>query len=482
MSEVQIFSFLSMRTPHLAALCEIAIDEARKGEKVRFFYCDKQIKKVGVMDCGIWGSCCFCLARAKKMQKILSKESVEFSEFKIEEEISPKIEIPPEVFASEQNFQSYIIEGFDVGSAVASTSMNHKRETKFFSAFKREDLEMYLKRSVHLYRQLLKHFQRNRPNKVIIFNARLSPDRAVYRATESLGIPVEVVEVAGTLNKYIRLINERPHDFYDWSKEIEELWSAASSLDLDQKTAVGSKWFEDSRYKPQRPFLRISGRMKKGKLPKNLDLNKKIISIFASSDDERLASGAKAPKSMFETQIEGIRTLVKHFEDRKDIQLVLRIHPNLSNLRNSQMHELLCVSAQNLVVVKPEARVDSYELLARSNIAVSFWSTIGIEATYWGCPSIALAANRSNDLNVVYTPKEFSEFCRMIDSDLPPKPKIQAVKFGYWKAMKGIPYKYYDRGKGYPWSGRFLGKSTQPCLLSQFRWRVGLHFRIEEKR
>ncbi len=91
------------------------------------------------------------------------------------------------------------------------------------------------------------------------------------------------------------------------------------------------------------------------------------------------------------------------------MQFYLRMCPNLSNLMNAFRAECESLQHDRFEVVLPELPISSYDLLFSCDMVVSFASTIGIEAVYWGKPSVLLGSFFYQNLDVAYRPTTHEE-------------------------------------------------------------------------
>ena len=82
-----------------------------------------------------------------------------------------------------------------------------------------------------------------------------------------------------------------------------------------------------------------------------------------------------------------------------DFLFVLRVHPNLKFLKNTQNENIKkLVNNSNLIIIYPEEKLSSYELIRLSETIITFGSTIGIESTYMGKKSILIGDQESDML------------------------------------------------------------------------------------
>jgi hypothetical protein len=68
---------------------------------------------------------------------------------------------------------------------------------------------------------------------------------------------------------------------------------------------------------------------------------------------------------------------------------------------------------------------------------------MGIEATYWGIPSILCANAIYEKFNIAYQPSSHEEVINLILSDLQPIVSDDVYKYGYYNSVFGIEYRYY---------------------------------------
>ena len=88
------------------------------------------------------------------------------------------------------------------------------------------------------------------------------------------------------------------------------------------------------------------------------------------------------------------------------------------------------------------SKINSYKLIEKSSIVLSFGSTIGIEATYYRKPSICFGSAFYDKTGGVYVAKNYITLKKILLKQLKPLPKINAIKFGYHEMKFGnIDYK-----------------------------------------
>lgn len=115
----------------------------------------------------------------------------------------------------------------------------------------------------------------------------------------------------------------------------------------------------------------------------DLDPQKKIISVFPSSDDEYRFLSGEWGAPIVESQIREIWDLVANLDNNR-FQVVVRMHPNMRGLSKTKVKAYNRVSEvfSNVFVLSPDDPTSTYTLIDRSSVVVCFCSTVATEATY----------------------------------------------------------------------------------------------------
>ena len=196
-------------------------------------------------------------------------------------------------------------------------------------------------------------------------------------------------------------------------------------------------------------------------LPDGFDFNKENIAIFNSSIDEVYAFDSwKHPFADNENDL--INAILEHYKNHTNKHFYLRIHPNLTKAKRKHATQIRQINEMkkkyhNLTVIEPDQKIDTYALIEAVNKVLTFYSSVGCEATYYGTPSILAGKAAYDQFGCVYKAKSLEETFELIDTkDLQPKPKETAYPFGYYNAVYGEDYKYFKVKS--PHEGEFMGK------------------------
>ncbi len=395
-----------------------------------------------------------------------------------------KIELP--FFNHLDELIDYNFASHNIGRGVASSIISYTRNFSIDSHHFKELIKIEMKKSINVlmyFQQVIEEFG---PKEIYLFNGRFSEVWPVTLLAKENGIDFYCIE-AGSPNKYELFKNALPHSISNRHRMIMDRWNTAAPADRDKKAKL---WFERRRNRSNTEEKQYTNLQSTGKLPESFDQSKTNIVIFNSSEDEFKAL-KESISDLYSSQNEAIETIVAHFRKDPQIQFHLRVHPNLSSVKNQQLEEIQEMSFPNLNIIPPKDVVDTYALMNVADKVISFGSSTGIEATYWGAPSILLGTAFFQYLDVVYHPDSYEELYSMIKHPaLSPKTKENTYPYGYYMSTygttpesfvgKGLKQSFYKGRKiriFYPGFFKYLFKYLSSVLL-WIRIQRALHKKI----
>lgn len=390
------------------------------GDKKMCFLCKKMQKKwISFLPSG------YRLISYKDLISEKSRKNAEKHIFKYEN--------PNEIISLEYK-------GVKIGYGAYSTYVSKTRnlepliDDKFIKFF-----NSILKVELILTDMVENYINKNKPDSVLVFNARHFDVRPFYDYPLASNISVMCVE-AGTSPKKDVFMGfnygkYQPHSIVKINSLIEEIWEK-SDLENEKKVVKGGEFFENKRNNVSvAGGLVYTSGQKAGLLPKNWNKSKRNFVIFNSSEDEFVAVGDEYSKlALFPDQNSGIRAILNLLNHQDDIHIYLRVHPALKNV-NYKYHTdlyLLEASYPNLTVIKAWDEISSYALIDNAEKVIVFGSTIGIEAVYWDKPVILLAGAIYYYMNQCYIPKSEKELEHYLFSKLVTKKNSETAKFGFY--------------------------------------------------
>jgi hypothetical protein len=340
------------------------------------------------------------------------------------------------------------VEGSDIGWAALSSVISQLREPKPDLQANIALIRRSLRSAAMVHFSFSNHLRAMQPDECVIYNGRFAEVRPALRAAQSLSVPCYVFEgLAGVIDQYTLTRDSYLHDLNVFKREMEDAYRA-SPLSDEQKLDIVHDNFRRNRIywfpteeMPVNPQL-VAPQPRR-------DFGKPVrVAIYNSSEDEFAAiPGWENPH--YADQNDGIEKILQAFEGRDDIQFALRVHPNLSKLDNSQTQFLDGLPARfpKLEYIGSRSPLSSYELMERSDLVLTFGSTIGIDAVYFGKPSILMGTSFYEDLGAQIRPRSHADCVQMIENyirtgELPSVGDVETAlkKYGLFRKAYGFPY------------------------------------------
>jgi hypothetical protein len=262
------------------------------------------------------------------------------------------------------------------------------------------------------------------------------------------------------------------------------VWNSNSNL--SEKTNIGTEYFKNMKSKKNSFYISE---------PENKELsfkyNLKSLVFYTSSDDE-VAGLWKDSARPFGEQIEAINNLIEYFNKRKTHNLIIRLHPNLNNKSKKEQKRWVNLPSSDYVkIILPGAKIDSYELMSESIGVISYGSTIGLEAAYYGKPSAVLAQCYYDLLGCVTQISNFLELSKWVDRinhinqiELDDRRSAALIR-GYYMSRAGIHFSNANLlqiGEGSWQCISFLGYRIEPNKFQNRYYRLMHKIQLRKRR
>ena len=202
----------------------------------------------------------------------------------------------------------------------------------------------------------------------------------------------------------VKIITWEEAFVFDWETPANEfiqsgVWEKIKNKDLSiSKKKRIEKFLNKWRYSKITPFKYYSNPIEeKNKIIKDLELKKstyKITYFTSIMKDSSVIGKDKAFESMFESII----YLIDLVKERKEYELIIRIHP-AETVKSFPPHKIFIGKEllnyykklpANVKIVPAESQISSYSLMNISHLVVTYVGTIGMEAPYYGKKAVVL--------------------------------------------------------------------------------------------
>tara|TARA_B100001540_G_scaffold317314_1_gene349967 strand:- start:1410 stop:2903 length:1494 start_codon:yes stop_codon:yes gene_type:complete len=423
---------------------KIHIESNRK--KHVFFMCDRALNSCSVNITHSKSICDICRHKAKKGFKYFNERNPNSELIKVS-----KKDLNTTKFEKDNKIMDELMLGVHstIGSQLRLDDMS-LLNTKWSNI-----KFLMTKSSLGLYSYFNNFLKNNNVENFIIFNGRISCARPLKKVSQDNNVNYILFDGArnGMTPYYSK--NEMFH-----------------SINFEKNNALKTylKHFLDSRkiasdysFKKQNkiPILRdivFTKNQQTGYLDEKIQaLKKPLITIFVSSDDEYRYLGSDFGKEPIVDQIDSIYTLVSS-SVKDNYDFVVKMHPNQNKSHKSILKKYNSLS-KKILTIFPDNKSDSYALIKKSKIIISFSSSIGAEANYLSKPVIQIGPSKWMGLPTANFVKNSNEAIEMILNSaykiMPKRSSIAYFTFNMKANFKLETYHYIEDG-AYTYANKFI--------------------------
>jgi hypothetical protein len=268
----------------------------------------------------------------------------------------------------------------------------------------------------------------HQPDVFITFNGRQSSTRVALELARARGIRTLVHE-RGARNETLGLyenvscsdLAQFPRYWEHWGdvpltpEEADRI--SGHLLEREHGVNMNSLGFNVA---PQDP-ARIAGVL-------GLDPDRPTWVLFTSSDDEVVFETDWA--GVFPSQLAWIDRTLEYVARHPEVQLVIRVHPNIGGKRSlgqnqGQVEEMLALRERlpaNAQLVMPDDEISSYSLMELACVGLIYHSTVGLEMACKGKAVVAAAGSHVTGLPFVHDVDAPESYDGLLDTlrELPP--------------------------------------------------------------
>ena len=335
--------------------------------------------------------------------------------------------------------------GISIGPGIVST-LGYNLKTADFGIQDNHDLILRLiQASLVIVESLPKVLTEEKIETLLVGNGRLATNWAASRCAESLGIRTYSYEYLPGTDTYVVAPVSPVHDISYIREKAQEF--SRILIDDNGLEVVAEQFFTNSRQlsiigkplKVQNPDNAVEI-PNKTLLPKNFNSDQRNIAIYLSSEWEFIALPGWENK-LGENQFQIVSEICNHSNLDSSIVFWIRCHPSQIKNVSNETERIQSLSSGSVHILEPSSPVDSYALMEASEKTLTFGSTMGIEATYWGKPSILCGRSDYENLDVCFLPQNLDEIIQLINGDLEPKPKENSLSYGLYRQEVGTHFK-----------------------------------------
>lgn len=447
-------------TPHIETALELAKNHSDAGDQVTFLFCGHDTPYQEGLSLSAREAGFLTTLPELKGIELIGSSRIKFSPRCKLENISYN---RPFRFNNIDELMGFKYKNFEAGLAVASSLVSRIKHSEPDLRKYEQDVYKMLDSTIKVYEFSKKCIAEETPDLVYVFNGRFCNQRAVMRAAIELDVEIRIHERGASKFRYTA--NPfMPHDEKRTQQVMLAQWERCSGTKQSRDDA--QRFFEERREGQEQGWKSFNVGQKKNMIPK-IDSSKKTVTYFSSSDDEFVASGNAYEWTDWKNQFEAVLCLIKLCKNN-NIQLFIRLHPHLQEKSIEDQQKWLSLSSyEDVELIAFDSPVDTYAMIENSDIVVTFGSTVGIEAVYWGKPSITLGPSYYSDIGATYQPRSDLELNRLLVSSDLKVDRERALPYGLYMATFGHRFSYYVPHDLF--SGEFLGHDLQKKSVT---WRA----------
>ena len=432
MRKLLYYSTSALAAPHIGVVIDDILAAKQKGHDVYWAYCHGALSTCFMNLDGYNSICKLCHRMYNEYQRAYGA-GVHMLPFKMSDMQQRTIDFD---FHNANELKDFFYRDVEVGNSILSLYYTVTRDLDMLLFDKFHDFALPLVNELcNLVDYCYQLVDDIHPDEIIIHNGRLYENRFFYDISKVKGIAFRAVEtVGGHGEPYAKMSypGALPHNIEKWNQLAINSWNQSQDPE-EEKMKIGSSFFERRRNGELVVDVKVYvAKQKKGLLPEGFDPKQRNMAIFTSSQDELVALGDDwANDQLFPNQNDAIGYILRHASP--DIHFYIRIHPNLKGINYKDHVNLYQYdSLPNATVIPPESKVSSYDLMDACEKAITFSSSVGLEACYWGKPSVLLGHAGYELCGATYNVRKMEDLIPTIDGHLAPKPKLAAIKFAYF--------------------------------------------------
>jgi hypothetical protein len=440
---VTIFGPYADWSPHFETELELAELHLEKGDTVSFITCDAALTCCEPNYYHNYAVCVRCMGRARFGLSLLEKRVRIIPLSSLILPIHSELEIVSSICEKAISYEALYditVDNFDLGAAALSTMNTLFGDPSPNPADHPSITRAVVSSALATYKALSKYLAENACEIFYVLNGRLANLRAALRACQRRNVKCLVHERGSNLHSYILAPNTMPHDP---SFQLPYMSSVFEPIPMKIKEKLAHEFYSERSQGIVHNWHSFTQQQQSGLLPAQWEAASRRVAVFTSTESEFSSLRSFYPKGFYNSQKEGLIQIVQDLA-RLDYQgaLVVRMHPNSHNTKSDFTNDLQQFNCPFLTVISPLGKVDSYALVRTANAVLTFGSTIGIEAAYWGVPSILGRWAYYQHLGSTYNPVNHEELLEHLIYPLPAKPKDGAINYGYYAKVYGAHLRF----------------------------------------
>jgi len=457
--------------PHSAiwvhAFPEALIIESLKQQNNRIIYitCDKEFQNycVCMSAYGLTqaspqvqkeGICKIC-----NSQKEIIKSNFKFDGYDIGEFINQSERETIELIVKKttpQNFLDLKLDDISVGKiTLYEVLLKYKKADLSFSETEWNSYLISLKNTLISFFASRKILDKEKPDRVLTYNSLYSVNRVCIQLAEIRGIPTYFLHAGENLSNRLQTMLIGENCTFKFYQRIKDYWPIYKDVPCSSESLqlVTNHFLE--LFKGNHVLAYSSAKNKRLNIHEFFSIQKdqKIIIATMSSYDEIFAAETTEIFSLnkdliFSKQIDWIQSLIGFIRNRKDLFLIIRVHPRefpnkrdpLRSEHSKMLERVLIDLPSNIKLNLPKDNISIYNLAEYADLFLNAWSSAGEEMSLFGIPVLIYSPDLvlyPSDINYLAISKE--DFFDKIDIALADGWSFERIRTTYrWYVLRYV--------------------------------------------
>jgi hypothetical protein len=254
--------------------------------------------------------------------------------------------------------------------------------------------------------------ERDRPDTVLIPNGLVTELGVFYQTARHLGLPAVTYE----FNDQREQVWVAQNDIV-MHQNTDDLWQARGGhpltgierqkiVELEQARSQAQRYGKGTRLWQAAPTEGSDT------LRKKLGLDGRPVVLLATNV---LGDSLTLGRHLFASSMaEWIDRTVRYLVDRKDIQLVVRVHPGERLTKGGSMLEVVERAApgrpENVRAIGPSEAINTYDLIGIASVGLAYTTTVGLEMAMRGLPVVLAGQTHYRGRGFTVDPSTWDEY------------------------------------------------------------------------
>ena len=313
-----------------------------------------------------------------------------------------------------------------------------------------------IKNLVETYYFAMKEIVNSANLEVYIFNGRMSGYRPIMRICQKNEIPMYTYEFPNQgFKRYFLCKNNYSHDLIFKSKQLLTFYND-HYFSENKKIALGKIWLDKRMYGKVKMGIEenFSKNQIVGNIPEYMKDEDRIKILISLSTEWEVGGVIENKRYFYNNQYNSIKKIVNYFEKNNKFLFIIKIHPQYKNFDKKLEQDYKKFDLyENVKVVSSDNLYDTYSIINKSDIVITFISLTGPESAYLGKRVICIGPSSYELFKLSENPKTPNELFDLIlkfkkDQNYDfNQAKINACKWAFARSWSGTKSKYIFKDK-----------------------------------